>query len=207
MVPGFLQTWRLAFTPKEFSLRLIRPENSVSHGLRVLRELFRDLQMGFHVAEEWLPSALSTTRAWLIDCSRDARPSGGFWSSDRVTVGFLVTFPTEVLLSRTLRPAPGRLPAVPDFWNHYWDLGSSRNFSVSFHRFVPRDDPVSEILQAVPLSSCSVCALNVNSRESHGHVCVLPNNYQTNELTIGGLQLRCRNISRITSGNRMYLNS
>lgn len=53
MVPG----------AKEFGLGLIRPENSLSHGLRVLQVLLRELQMGFHVQEEWLPSALSTTRA------------------------------------------------------------------------------------------------------------------------------------------------
>lgn len=48
---------------KEVGLGLIRPENSLSHGLRVLQVLFGELQTGFHVQEEWLPSALSTTRA------------------------------------------------------------------------------------------------------------------------------------------------
>ena len=37
MVPGFLQTRRLAFRSKSFNLGFIRPENLVSHGLRVFR--------------------------------------------------------------------------------------------------------------------------------------------------------------------------
>ena len=35
-VPGFLQTWRLAFKAKGFNLGFVRPENLVTHGLRVI---------------------------------------------------------------------------------------------------------------------------------------------------------------------------
>ena len=46
---------------QEFSLCFTRPENLVSHGLRVLQVPFDKLQEGFHVplTEKWLSSASS----------------------------------------------------------------------------------------------------------------------------------------------------
>ena len=78
------------------------------------------------------------------------------WSSDRVTIRFLVTSLTKALLPRSLsldsRPALGRVLVVPNFpftddGGHcaHWDLQSSRIFSVPFPRFVPQDNPVSEV--------------------------------------------------------------
>ena len=38
-------------------------------------------------------------------------------------------------------------------------------------------------------------------------VCAFPNHVKSTEFTTGGLQSSCRNISRMTSGNRMHLSS
>ena len=79
------------------------------------------------------------------------------WCSDRVTIGFLVTSLTKALLPRSLnldgRPALGRVLVVPIFFQFtddgghcaHRDLQSSRIFSVPFPRFVPQDNPVSEV--------------------------------------------------------------
>ena len=79
------------------------------------------------------------------------------WSSDRVTIGFLVTSLTKALLppiAQFRRPAssrksPGGSELLPftDDGGHcaHWDLQSSRIFSVPFPRFVPQDNPVSEV--------------------------------------------------------------
>ena len=68
-VPGFLQTWRLAFIPK--SLIFVSSDqriSHVSHGLRVLQVHFGKLQAGCHVpfTKEWLPSGHSSIPAWLL---------------------------------------------------------------------------------------------------------------------------------------------
>jgi len=51
-----------AIQAKEFNLCFIRPDNFVSHGLRVLQVPFGKLQAGCHepFTEEWLPSGHST---------------------------------------------------------------------------------------------------------------------------------------------------
>jgi len=51
-----------AIQAKEFNLGFIRPDNFVSHGLRVLQVPFGKLQAGCHepFTEEWLPSGHST---------------------------------------------------------------------------------------------------------------------------------------------------
>ena len=54
----------LGIQAKEFNLCFIRPENLVSHGLKVLQVLFGKLQAGCHVpfTEEGLPSGHSTIK-------------------------------------------------------------------------------------------------------------------------------------------------
>ena len=51
----------LGIQAKQFNLGFIRQENLVSHGLRVLRVPFSELQAGCHepFTEEWLPSGHS----------------------------------------------------------------------------------------------------------------------------------------------------
>ena len=55
----------LGIQAKEFNLAFIRPENLVSHGLRVLQVPFGKLQVGWRVpfTEECLPSDHSTIKA------------------------------------------------------------------------------------------------------------------------------------------------
>ena len=56
---------KLGIQAKEFNLGFNRPENIVSHGLRVLKVPFGKLQAGCHVpfTEEWLLSGHSTIKA------------------------------------------------------------------------------------------------------------------------------------------------
>lgn len=140
------------------------------------------------------------------------------WSSDRVTIGFLVTSLTKALLPWLLslygRPAPGRVLVVYGFTDDgchcaHWDLQSSRIFSVPFPRFVPPDNPVSEdYRQFLWLHAWFVLwhALS-NCGTLYRQACAFPNHVQSTEFTTGGLQLSCRNISRMISGNRMHLSS
>ncbi|XP_073681055.1 E3 ubiquitin-protein ligase Siah2-like [Garra rufa] len=55
---------------KEFNLCFIRPENFVSHALRVLQVPFGKLQAGCHVSftEKWLPSGHSTIQYASAGC-------------------------------------------------------------------------------------------------------------------------------------------
>ena len=141
---------------KEFNLCFNRPENFVSHGLRVLQVHFGKLQAGCHVpfTKEFLPSGHSTIQAWLVDCAEmvvllEGSPlsTEEHWSSDRVTIGFLVTSLTKALFPRSLsldvQPALGRVLVVPNFF-HLWMMKATvligtfkaaENVSVPFPRF------------------------------------------------------------------------
>lgn len=133
---------------------LIRLENCVSHGLRVFHMSFGKLQVGCHVPfpKDWLPSSHSIIQAWFTDCCIDDYPSGG---TDIVTIVFLVTFLTKALLPRLLwwsassrKSLSGSelLPLIEDGGHClHWDLQNDRNFCVPFPRFVPKDNPVSEV--------------------------------------------------------------
>ena len=78
-------------------------------------------------------------------------------SSDKVTIGFLVSSLTKALpppiaqfrwpASSTKSPSGSKpLPFMDDggHWAH-WDIQSSRHVSVPFPRLVPRDNPASEV--------------------------------------------------------------
>ena len=120
----------LGIQAKEFNLCFNRPENFVSHGLRVLQVDFGKLQAGCHVPfTEWLLSGHSTMQViggelqrwlsfWKVLLSSQLH-----WSSVRVTIGFLVNSLTKALLPRSLSlagwPALGRVLVVPDFF-HWW---------------------------------------------------------------------------------------
>ena len=70
---------------------------------------------------------------------------------------------------------------------------------------LPQDCPEEQIclrgLQTIPLTSCLICALTctVNCGTLYRQVCAFPNHVQSTEFTTGGLQLSCRNISRMIS--------
>ena len=171
---------------KEFNLCLIRPDNFVSHGLRVLQVHFGKFPAGCHVpfTKEWLPSGHSMIQAWLVDCCRDGCPSGRFsteerWSSDRVTIGFLVTSLTKALLPRSL--SGSELLTFTDDGGHcaHWDLQSSRIFSVPFPWFVPQVNPVSEVYrQFLSLYAWFVAlTCTVNCGTLYRQVCAFPINW------------------------------
>ena len=61
----FIPDMMFGIQAKEFNLCFIRPENLVSHGLRVIQVPFGKLQASCHVPipEEWLASGHSTIQA------------------------------------------------------------------------------------------------------------------------------------------------
>ena len=99
-VPGFLQTWRLAFTPKS-SLFVSSDQRilflMVWESIRcILAAMCLLLRSGYRHTP---PSGHSTIQAWLVDCCRDGCPSGRFsslhrgtlelWQSDHRVLGHL----------------------------------------------------------------------------------------------------------------------
>jgi hypothetical protein len=139
-----------------------------------------------------------------------------------VTIGFLVTSLTKALLPRFLSlagwPAVGRVLVFPNFF-HLRTMeaivflgtfnAAEMIYLVPFTRFVPRHNPVSELygLFCQPRGLVFALTCTVNCGTFYRQVCAFPNPVQSIEFTTGGLQSSCRNISRMTNGNRMHLNS
>jgi len=114
----------LCIQAKEFNLCFIRPENFVSHGLRVLQVPFGLLlRSGFRLAT--LPYRPDWWSAAEIVVLLEGSPlsTEQCWSTVRVTIRFLVTSLTKALLPRLLRlagrPALGRVLVVAHFF-HLW---------------------------------------------------------------------------------------
>ena len=126
MVPGFLQTWCLAFRPKSSILVSRESCFSWSESLYVLFGNSKRAVMCLFT-EEWLPSGHSTEKAWLVACCRDGCPSGRFshlhrgtLTSSSLPIGFFVTCLTKAFLPRLLSlaglPALGRVWVIPTFF-------------------------------------------------------------------------------------------
>jgi hypothetical protein len=157
-VPGFLQTWHLAFRSKS--------SISVSSDQRILLS-WSESTLG---ALWQTPSGLSCAFYWGVasvwQLYYKGLIGGGLqrwlsiwkvtpfphrlWSSVRVTIWLLVTSLTKVLLPRLLslavRTAPGRVLVVPNFF-HLRMIEATvflGTFSalVTFLRFLPRHNPV-----------------------------------------------------------------
>ena len=133
------------------------------------------------------------------------------WSSVRLTIRFLVTSLTEALLPRLLRLASSRkslgssklLPFKNDGGNCVLgDRQCCRSFLIPFPRSVPQHNPVSELYE-----KCFVLIFTVNCGTSYRQLCAFPNHVKSIELTTCGLQLICRNSSRMINGNRVHLSS
>ena len=98
------------------------------------------------------------------------------------------------------RKSPGGSKLLPftDDGSHcaQWDLQSSRIFFCAFPQICSSRQSCLGGLQAIPLTSCLVCALTctVNCGTLYRQVCAFPNHVQSTEFTTGGLQLCCRNI-------------
>ena len=140
VVPSFLQTWHLAFTPK----------SSLSHQTREFCFSWSESPSGAFWPYWWIAAEMVV----LLEGSPLSTEEG--WSSDRVTIGFLVTSLTKALLPRSLsldgRPALGRVLVVPNFFHLRMMeatvlIGTikAKHFSVHFPRFVPQDNTVSEV--------------------------------------------------------------
>ena len=122
---GMVQTWRIQ--AKEFNLSFIRPENLVSHGLRVLWVPFGKLQAGCHAFYWGVASFWSLYNKGMIGGVLQRWLS--FWkvlpspqmNSVALSVWFLVTSLTKALLPRLPslagRPALGRVLVVPNFFH------------------------------------------------------------------------------------------
>ena len=140
-------------------------------------------------------------------------------SSDRVTIGFLVTSLTKALLPWLLslagRPALGRVLVVPNFFHLrmmeatvFLGTFNAAYFLVPFPRSVPRHNPVSELYGQFLRPHGLVFALTctVNCGTLYRQLCAFPNHVSI-EFTTGGLQSSCRNIWRMINKNRMHLSS
>ena len=118
------------------------------------------------------------------------------------TIGFLALLPQSLSLEG--RPALGRVLVVPNFF--ITDDGGF--FSVPFPRFVPQNSPVSEVYRHfLWLHAWFVLWHALSTVGPYIEVCAFPNHVQSTKFTTGGLQLSCRNISRMISGNRMHQSS
>ena len=97
----------LGIQAKEFNLCFIRPENFVSHGLRVLQVPFGNsrravmcllLRSGFRLATLPYRPAWWSAAEMVVLLEGSPLFTEQRWSSVRVTIGFLVTSLTKALL-------------------------------------------------------------------------------------------------------------
>lgn len=141
-----------------------------------------------------------------------------FWSSDRgdQVLGHLRTkepFPPIAQFRRSASSGTWWFWTSPVYgWQRpLCSLGPSKqqNFSCTLPQICALRPCCFWGLPAVPLTSCLVCALTctVNYRTICRQVCAIPNQVQSTEFTTSGLQLSCRNIPGMFSGNRMHLRS
>ena len=102
-----------------------------------------------------------------------------------------------------------RTSSIYGWWRPLCSLGPSKqqNFFCTLPQICSSRQSCLGGLQTIPLTSCLVCTLTctVNCGTLYRQVCVFPNHVQSTDFTISGLQLSCRNISRMISGNRMHL--
>ena len=187
MVPGFLQTWPLAFRPMSSIL--------VSSDQRILFLLQRWLFF-------WkvLPSPQRNSIRVNI----------------RFLVTTLTKALLPRVFSLAGRPALGRVLVVPNFFHLRMmegghcvlgDLQCCINVLVPFPRCVPRHNPVSELYEQFLWPHGLVFALTCTVNCGIIDRCAFPSHVQSIEFTTGELQSSCRNISWMINGNRMCLSS
>jgi hypothetical protein len=137
-----------------------------------------------------------------------------------VTIRFLVTSLTKALLPQLLslagQPDLGSVLMVTNFFHLimieatvFLDLQCCRNVLVLFLRSMPKHNPVSELygqfLRPHGLVFALTCTANCGTLYWQAYT--FPNHVQSIEFTTGGLQLSCRNNSRIINGIQMHLSS
>ena len=141
------------------------------------------------------------------------------WSSDRVTIGFLVHSLTKALLHQLLnfarRPGLGRFLVVPNFFHLRMMvfLGTFNNGDIFWY---PSPDLCLDTIRSWSSTYNSFDlmawfllwhALSTVGSYTYWRVCAFPNHVQSTEFTTVGLQSSCRNISRTINGNRMQMSS
>ena len=166
--------------------------------------------------EERLPSGHSAIKPRLVECCSDGCPSGSFShlhtgslelsQSDHQVLGHLsYQGPSPPIAQFAGWPALGRVLVVPNFFHLrimeatvLLGTFNAAEFFVAFPRSVPRHNPVSELcrqfLQPHGLVFALICI--VSCETLYRQVCAFPNHVQSIEFTTGGLQSRCRNISK-----------
>ncbi len=201
----------LRIKAKKFYLGLIRPENLICHHLGVLHA-------GFHVSctEERLPSGHSAIKPRLVEGCSDGWLSTTFSHlpnaslelshSDLWVLLYLShqgSSPPIAQFGRTAssRKGSGRPKRLPkrlpfkDYGGHcaLRNLKCSRNFFVTLARSVPCHNSVSELLQAVPLTSWFSFALTctVSCKVLYRQVCGFPNQVQFNLINLQKCQQFC----------------
>ena len=175
----------LGIQAEEFNLSFIRPENLVSHGLRVFRCLLANSKQGVMCifTEEWLPSGHSNIKAWLWSAAEmfvhleGATISTESSVSDHQVIGPspLITQFGQASSSRKRLGGSNIIPFKNDGGHCVLgDLQCCRNVLVPFLRSVPRHNPVSELYGLVFALTCTV-----NSGTLYRPVCAFSNNVQS----------------------------
>ena len=110
------------------------------------------------------------------------------WSSDRVTIGFLVTSLTKALLPRSLsldgRPALGRVLVVLNLMEATVHIGT---FKAAFFLYLSPDFFLKTILSRRSTDNSFDFMLGLCS-DMHCQLCAFPNHVQSTEFTTDGLQ-------------------
>lgn len=159
-----------------------RPENVMSHGLRVVRVPFWQTSAGLS-SGEWFPSGHSILH-WLSTAEMVVLLEQG-WA--------------------TPGPSGSRLLLVMDDGGYcaHWGLQFFKNVSVSQYNHI------SEVYRQFLGFHQLVCALtcNVNYCTWYRLVCGFPNHAQSTEFTTGILESSGKNMWHWISGNRKHLSS
>ena len=167
---------------KEFNLCLTRPDNcfSWSESFRCILANSRRAAMCLLLRSGFSLATLPYWPDWWIAAEMVILLEGSplfteeRWSSDRVTIGFLVTSLTKAHLPRSLsldgRPALGRVLVVPYFF-HLQMMEATvliGTFKAAEHFLYPPD----LFLKTIPLTSCLVCALTCTVNCGTFYTCV-----------------------------------
>ena len=228
MVPGFLQTWLLAFRPT--SSILVSSDQSMLFFMvwNSLGAFWQTPSCHVPFTEKWLPFGHTTIKAWLVERCRDGCPSGRFahlyrttlWlcQSDHRVLGHLPDQGPPPPIAQfgwaaSSRKSLGGFKLLP-FKNDgghcvLGDLQFCRHFLVPFSRSVPRlnlilsrssADNSFDLIHGLFFfwHSLSIVGPYIDS-------CV-PCQIMSNQLNLPQTP-SCRNISRMISENRIYLSS
>jgi hypothetical protein len=202
---------------KEFNFGFIRPDDLVSHGLRVFWQTPSGLSCVFYwgVASVWplyyKGLIAGVQQRWLSFWKvlpSPQRNSGALseWPSGSLSPKPILPW----LLSLAGQPALGRVLVDANFF-HLRMMGATvflGTFNASEMFWYPSPDLCLDIIlswssTAIPSNSwfgvCSDCVT------LYRQVCAFPNHVQSTEFHTDCLQSSCRNISKMINGSRMHM--